>query len=258
MEIILVILVVVIAIVFAKKASNRKMDEKKEVFWPKGNSPEERALIERKRLGYGGDDGYDEDDAPPHHGPRITIAGLRPTYGATTKTDGRLIVIDTETTGFRYDHDRIVELAAIEIENGRPTGRKFHGYFNPERSIPRDATAVHGLTWDFLKDQPRFIERADELLSFIDKVPLVMHNAEFDLNFLVAEFMRCSLSRESWNINFIDTLHLARRKHPDMNNSLDALCKRYRIDDSRREKHSALVDAELLIQIFNKLTEDEA
>src|SRR6201996_610610 len=165
----------------------------------------------------------------------------------------REIVLDTETTGLDpLQGDRMVEIGCIELVNRFATGRTFHCYFNPERSMPESALNVHGLTDVFLKDQPLFGDKAEEIVAFIGEAPLVAHNAMFDLGFLNAELERAghaAVSRE----RMIDTLLLARRKHPGAANRLDDLCVRYTIDNSRRTKHGALLDAELLAEVYVEL-----
>ena len=166
----------------------------------------------------------------------------------------REIVLDTETTGLDpLTGDRLVEIGCIELVNRFPTGKTFHGYFNPERDMPQSALQIHGLTIDFLKDQPLFARRAGELIEFLGDAQIVAHNAMFDLAFLNAELARTghpAVSRE----RMIDTLLLARRKHPGAANRLDDLCARYAIDNSRRTKHGALLDAELLAEVYVELT----
>lgn len=165
----------------------------------------------------------------------------------------REIVLDTETTGLDpLQGDRMVEIGCIELVNRFATGRAFHCYFNPERSMPESALNVHGLTDVFLNDQPLFAHKVEELVAFIGDAPLVAHNAMFDLGFLNAELERAgraAVSRE----RMIDTLLLARRKHPGGANRLDDLCLRYAIDNSRRTKHGALLDAELLAEVYIEL-----
>jgi DNA polymerase III subunit epsilon len=165
----------------------------------------------------------------------------------------REIVLDTETTGLDpLDGHRLVEVGCIELINGIPSGQTFHAYFNPERSMPEEAFAVHGLGDEFLKDKPFFAESADELIAFLGDAPLVIHNAAFDLGFLNAELERAGrglIARE----RLIDTLLIARRKHPGGSNRLDDLCIRYAIDNSRRTKHGALLDAELLAEVYVEL-----
>ena len=165
----------------------------------------------------------------------------------------REIVFDTETTGLDpLQGDRLVEIGCIELVNRFPTGRTFHSYFNPERDMPEAAREIHGLSIDFLKDKPRFAERVEELIAFLGDAHLVAHNAIFDLSFLNAELERAGrvvVSRE----RIVDTLLLARRKHAGAPNRLDDLCVRYAIDNSRRTKHGALLDAELLAEVYIEL-----
>jgi len=167
----------------------------------------------------------------------------------------REIVLDTETTGLDpLAGDRLVEIGCIELVNRFPTGKVFHGYFNPERDMPESALKIHGLTIDFLKNQPLFPQRVGELVDFLGDAPLVAHNAMFDLAFLNAELERAgqaAVSRE----RMVDTLLLARRKHPGAANRLDDLCARYAVDNSRRTKHGALLDAELLAEVYVELIE---
>jgi len=166
----------------------------------------------------------------------------------------REIVFDTETTGLNpAGGDRMVEIGCIEIYNRVETGRHFHAYFNPEREIPVEAEAVHGLTTIFLSDKPRFTERVDELLEFIADSPLVAHNASFDFGFLNFELEQCGRSGVCLS-RMVDTLTLARSKHPGAKHSLDALCMRFGIDRSQRIKHGALLDAQLLAQVYVELT----
>jgi len=165
----------------------------------------------------------------------------------------REIVFDTETTGLDpLAGDRLVEIGCIELFNRFPTGKTFHGYFNPERDMPESALKIHGLTVDFLKNQPLFAHRVEELIDFLGDAQLVAHNAMFDLAFLNAELERAqhpAVSRD----RMIDTLLIARRKHPGAANRLDDLCARYAIDNSRRTKHGALLDAELLAEVYVEL-----
>lgn len=166
----------------------------------------------------------------------------------------REIVFDTETTGLSPGGgDRMVEIGCVEIYNRVETGRHFHCYFNPERDMPADAEAVHGLSAIFLSDKPRFGERVDELLEFIEDSPLVAHNASFDFGFLNFELERCGRSAVSLH-RMIDTLAIARTRHPGAKHSLDALCMRFGIDRSHRVKHGALLDAQLLAQVYVELT----
>ena len=165
----------------------------------------------------------------------------------------REIVFDTETTGLDpLSGDRLVEIGCIELVNRFPTGKTFHGYFNPERDMPESALQVHGLSIDFLKDQPLFAHRAGELVDFLGNAQLVAHNAMFDLTFLNSELERIG-QRPVSRDRIIDTLLLARRKHPGAPNRLDDLCARYAIDNSRRVKHGALLDAELLAEVYVEL-----
>lgn len=166
----------------------------------------------------------------------------------------REVVFDTETTGLDpATGDRLVELGCIEMVNRVTTGRVFHAYFNPERAMPREAEAVHGLSAAFLADKPLFAEKAQELLEFLEDSPLVAHNASFDFGFLNAELAHCGLGAVS-SERMVDTLAIARRRHPGAKLSLDALCTRYGIDRSHRTKHGALLDAELLAQVYVELT----
>jgi DNA polymerase-3 subunit epsilon len=166
----------------------------------------------------------------------------------------REIVFDTETTGLNPGGgDRIVEIGCVEIFNRVETGRHFHAYFFPERDMPFEAEMVHGLTTVFLSDKPLFSEKADELLEFIEDSPLVAHNAAFDFGFLNFELERCGRAPVSMN-RMRDTLQLARAKHPGAKHSLDALCVRFGIDRSQRIKHGALLDAQLLAQVYVELT----
>ena len=166
----------------------------------------------------------------------------------------REIVFDTETTGLNpAGGDRIVEIGCVEIYNRVETGRHFHAYFNPEREMPSEAEAVHGLTAIFLSDKPRFTELADDLLGFIEDAPLVAHNASFDFGFLNFELQRCGRPAVCMT-RMVDTLALARSKHPGAKHSLDALCMRFGIDRSQRVKHGALLDAQLLAQVYVELT----
>ena len=162
----------------------------------------------------------------------------------------REIVLDTETTGLDpLRGDRLVEIGCVEIFNRMPTGQTFHRYINPQRDVPREAFDVHGLSTEFLADKPLFAAVVDEFLSFVGDAPLVIHNASFDIGFINAELDRIkrpAIARE----RLVDTLLLARRKHPGVSNRLDDLCSRYAIDNSRRTKHGALLDAELLAEVY--------
>jgi DNA polymerase-3 subunit epsilon len=165
----------------------------------------------------------------------------------------REIVLDTETTGLDpAQGHRLVEVGCIELLNRIPTGAVFHAYLNPERDMPAEAFAIHGLSFDFLKTHKRFADIVDEFLAFIGDAPLVIHNAGFDHGFLCAELKRVErvlIARE----RLVDTLVLARRKHPAGPNRLDDLCARYGIDNSRRTKHGALLDAEILAEVYLEL-----
>jgi DNA polymerase-3 subunit epsilon len=165
----------------------------------------------------------------------------------------REIVLDTETTGLDpFQGHRLVEIGCIELVNRIPSGQSFHRYLNPERDVPPEAVAIHGLSTESLKDKPFFAEIVDDLVAFIGDAPLVAHNALFDLAFLNAELERVGktlVPRE----RLVDTLLLARRKYPGAPNRLDDLCTRYSIDNSRRTKHGALLDAELLAEVYLEL-----
>jgi len=165
----------------------------------------------------------------------------------------REIVLDTETTGLDpFSGHRVVEIGCIELANRIPTGATYHIYLNPERDMPREAEAVHGLSREFLSDKPLFAEIVDDLFAFLGEAALVIHNAGFDLAFLNAELERAGrpgITRE----RAVDTLTLARRRHPGGPNRLDDLCVRYGIDNSRRTKHGALMDAELLSEVYAEL-----
>lgn len=166
----------------------------------------------------------------------------------------REIVFDTETTGFDpASGDRIVEIGCVELVNRFPTGATFHAYINPERDMPPQAEAVHGLSEAFLADKPKFAEVAEKFLAFIgDDAKLIAHNAGFDMTFIDYELKKCGLPSPTRD-RVIDTLILARRKHPGGGNKLDDLCARYGIDNSRRTKHGALLDAELLAEVYAEL-----
>ncbi len=165
----------------------------------------------------------------------------------------REIVFDTETTGLDSRLDRVIEIGGIELDNRFPTGRTFHVYLNPQgRQIHPEAQAVHGITDADLAGKPVFAEIADEFVAFIDGAKLVAHNAGFDIAFINAEFARLGHAADRSD-RVVDTLALARRKHPMGPNSLDALCRRYGIDNSRRTKHGALLDSELLAEVYIEL-----
>lgn len=166
----------------------------------------------------------------------------------------REIIFDTETTGLDpKTGDRMVEIGCIEMVGRVETGRSFHAYFNPERDMPPEAERVHGLSAAFLATKPKFAESADELLEFLGDAPLVAHNAGFDFGFLNNELELAGRAAISLD-RMVDTVVLARRKHPGAKLSLDALCTRYGIDRSHRVKHGALLDAELLAQVYVELT----
>lgn len=162
----------------------------------------------------------------------------------------REIVFDTETTGLETKADRVIEIGGVELLNHFPTGRTFHVYINPgDRKVHPDALAVHGIKDEFLQDKPTFAEIVGEMREFFDGAKWVAHNANFDIGFINAEFERLSLPPVAPEL-VIDTLALARRKHPMGPNSLDALCRRYGIDNSHRTKHGALLDSELLAEVY--------
>ena len=166
------------------------------------------------------------------------------------------IVLDTETTGLNVrDGHRIVEIGCLELENLIPTKKKFHCYLNPERKVSEKALEVHGYTDEFLSNKKKFIEVVDEFLSFIKDKRLIIHNAEFDLSHLNNELK--ILGRDQINNEIIDTLVLAREKFPGATSSLDALCKRYRIDNSKRTQHTALIDCDLLAKVYINLTDQK-
>ena len=166
----------------------------------------------------------------------------------------REIIFDTETTGLdpRSGH-RLVEIGCIELVDRRETGRSFHAYFHPERDMPTEAEAVHGLSITFLADKPRFVERASELIAFLGDAPLVAHNAAFDFGFVNAELARAGLAPLDLD-RMVCTVQMARKLHPGSKHSLDALCVRYGIDRSHRIKHGALLDAELLAHLYIEMT----
>ena len=162
----------------------------------------------------------------------------------------REIIFDTETTGLDNRSDRVIEIGGIELLNHFPTGRTFHVYINPgDRKVHPDALAVHGITDEFLKDKPSFAEIADELQAFFEGAKWIAHNATFDMGFINAEFARLGLPPVPQE-QVVDTLSMARRKNPMGPNTLDALCRRYGIDNSHRTKHGALLDSELLAEVY--------
>ena len=170
----------------------------------------------------------------------------------STSNELREIVLDTETTGLSAkDGDRIVEIGCIELLNHIPTGRQFHTHLNPERDMPEGAFRVHGLSTEFLADKPLFHQVAQEFLDFLDKATLVIHNAPFDMGFLDMELQR--IGRDPLSNPVIDTVQLARQKHPGARVGLDALCKHYNIDNSHRTLHGALLDSEILAEVYLEL-----
>lgn len=169
----------------------------------------------------------------------------------------RQIVLDTETTGLEPElGHRIIEIGCVELVNRRPTGRTFHRYLNPERDIDEGALAVHGISRADLEREPRFADIAEELIAFIEGAELVIHNAAFDIAFLDAELARLPGDRRTVGsmCRVLDTLALAREMHPGQRNSLDALCKRYGVDNSHRELHGALLDARILADVYLAMT----
>jgi DNA polymerase-3 subunit epsilon len=165
----------------------------------------------------------------------------------------REIIFDTETTGLSArDGDRLVEIGCVEMVNRFPTGRVFHKYINPERDMPIEAFNVHGLSSEFLRDKPRFAEIAEEFASFIGGAVLVAHNAPFDMGFINAEFERLGMPAIGME-RVVDTVAIARRKFPGAKASLDALCERFGISNAHRVKHGALLDAEILAEVYGEL-----
>jgi DNA polymerase-3 subunit epsilon len=165
----------------------------------------------------------------------------------------REIILDTETTGLDpLRGDRLVEIGGIELINHFPTGRTYHVYINPERDMPDEAFRVHGLSADFLSDKPRFAELVDDFWSFVEDARLVIHNASFDMGFINAELKRAGRPLFPMD-RVVDTLAMARRRFPGSPASLDALCSRFGIDNSRRTRHGALLDAELLADVYIEL-----
>jgi DNA polymerase-3 subunit epsilon len=166
----------------------------------------------------------------------------------------REIIFDTETTGLETRLDRIIEIGGVELINNFPTGRTLHLYINPgDRKVHPDALAVHGITDDFLKDKPSFGDVAQEILEFFDGAKWIAHNATFDMGFINAELERVGLPPVLPD-RVVDTLSMARRKHPMGPNSLDALCRRYGVDNGHRAKHGALLDSELLAEVYIEMT----
>ena len=167
------------------------------------------------------------------------------------------IVLDTETTGLSAkDGHRIVEIGCIELDNLIPTKNVFHCYLNPERKVSQSALKVHGYTDEFLSDKKKFIEIADDFLNFIEGKKIIIHNAEFDIGHLNNELSLIKKQNIS-KVNVVDTLEIARNKFPGSSTSLDALCKRYRIDNSKRKKHTALIDCELLSKVYINLIDQK-
>ena len=168
----------------------------------------------------------------------------------------RQVVLDTETTGLEWQKgNRVVEIGCVELVERRPTGRTFHSYLNPDREFEPGAQEVTGLTREFLADKPRFAEVADEFLAFIDGAELIIHNAAFDIGFLDAELGRLEgLGKIRERCGVEDTLLMARQRFPGQRNSLDALCKRLGVDNSQRQLHGALLDAQLLLDVYIALT----
>jgi DNA polymerase-3 subunit epsilon len=164
----------------------------------------------------------------------------------------REIAFDTETTGLdpRAGH-RLVEIGCVELIHGMPSGKSWHSYLNPERDMPEEAFNVHGLSVDFLQDKPRFAEVVEGFLAFVGDATLVIHNAAFDLGFINAELDK--VGRPALTNTFVDTVSVARRKFPGQRNSLDALCERFGINNAHRTKHGALLDAELLAEVYIEL-----
>ena len=166
------------------------------------------------------------------------------------------VILDTETTGLSVkEGHRIVEIGCIELENFIPTNNNFHCYLNPERKVSEKALETHGYTDEFLSDKKKFLEIADDFLSYIKGKKLIIHNAEFDLSHLNNELKIAG--KDLINNEIVDTVVLARDKFPGSSNSLDALCKRYRIDNSKREKHTALIDCDLLSKVYINLIDQK-
>ncbi|MFN2309424.1 MAG: DNA polymerase III subunit epsilon [Gammaproteobacteria bacterium] len=169
----------------------------------------------------------------------------------------RQVVLDTETTGLEpAEGHRIIEIGCVELDGRRPTGRRFHQYLQPDRAIDAGAVDVHGITNDFLADKPRFADVVEDFLVFVRGAELIIHNAPFDMSFLNHELRRLGDGYGPLEAAcaVLDTLALARRLHPGQKNSLDALCKRYAVDNSRRDLHGALLDAEILAEVYLAMT----
>ena len=177
---------------------------------------------------------------------------------AQNNTPIRSVVLDTETTGMPVSEGhRIIEIGCVELEGRRPTGRHFHVYIQPDREVDEGAIAVHGITNEYLVGKPRFAEIADEFFEFIEGAQLIIHNAPFDVGFINEEFRRVGQldrSRVDTYCAVLDTLVMAREMHPGQRNSLDALCRRYGVDNSGRELHGALLDAEILADVYLAMT----
>jgi DNA polymerase-3 subunit epsilon len=173
----------------------------------------------------------------------------------------RQVVLDTETTGLEHEAGhRIIEIGCVELVNRRLTGQRFHRYVNPGRGVDAGAEAVHGLTDEFLADKASFADVVGELIEFVAGAELVIHNADFDIGFLNAELQRVDNTPDDIRVDcsVLDTLKMARQMHPGQRNSLDALCKRYSVDNSRRELHGALLDAEILAVVYLTMTGGQA
>jgi len=169
----------------------------------------------------------------------------------------RKIVLDTETTGLEYAQGhRIIEIGCVELQNRRLTGSHYHQYIQPDRAIDEGAIEVHGITNEFLQDKPRFSDIADEFLEFISGAELIIHNAPFDVGFINNEFSLHNPKHKKLKelCTITDTLQLARQKHPGVKNNLDALCKRYDVDNTQRQLHGALLDAEILADVYLRMT----
>ena len=168
--------------------------------------------------------------------------------------DIREIVLDTETTGFEpSEGHRLIEIGCVELLNHLPTGNHFHVYLNPQRDVPSDAVRIHGLTTEFLQDKPLFTEKVGDFLDFIGDATLVIHNAEFDMKFINAELKLAGFPKPLPMSRVIDTLLIARQKFPGQPANLDALCRRFKIDNTERKLHGALLDSELLAEVYLEL-----